>query len=142
MAIKALDLAEVIKYTLESDTEDPKTVWHLGVLDTRIRKQLEDISWEYEAKPGAPEDATAKAFFNIGKSELEFVAFGLKGFDNFLKPDGHAVYFKTEQRIVGGKVYHVLSEDILKIIPGDTIKVLADKIKEINSVTDTERKNS
>lgn len=139
--IKALDLTETINFISKNDTVDPKTTWKLGVLDTRIRKQLEDIAWEYEATPGAPENAKAKASFNLGKSELEFVAFGLKGFENFTKPDGKPVHFKTEERIVNGKVYHVVADEILKIIPGSIITEIAEKIRLINSVSEGEIKN-
>ena len=139
--VKALDLGETVRYTLKNDKDEPKTVWLLGILDTRIRKQLEDIAWEYEATPGAPGDAKAKASFNLGKTELEFVAFGLKGFENFTKPDGKPMYFKLEDRVIGNKVYHVLADEVLKVIPGDIISELAAKIKEINSVSEADRKN-
>ena len=139
--IKALDLNSVIDYVLKTDTEEPKTIWKLGILDTRIRKQLEDVAWEYETDPAQPGSATVKASFNMGKSEMDFVSFGLKGFEGFTKPDGKQVYFKTEERNVNGKIYHVVAEEILKIIPGDVIKELAEKIKNINNVDEEERKN-
>lgn len=141
MAIKALDLTETIDFTSSFDKDEPKTIWKLGVLDTRIRKQLEDISWEYEADPTQPANARARASFNLGKSEIEFVIFGLKGFENFAKPDGKPMYYKTEQKVINGKVYHVTADEIIKVIPGDIIHELAEKIKEINSVGDAERKN-
>ena len=141
MARKLLDLSATVPYISPSDKEEPKTVYELGVLDTRIRKMLEDIAWEYETTPGAPESAKAKASFNIGKSELDLVAFGLKGFKNLFKAGGQQAQFSTEPRIVNGKTYHVLSEDILKIIPGDLITELANKIKEINSIGEEDRKN-
>lgn len=139
--IKALDLTSVIDYTLKTDTEEPKTAWKLGILDTRIRKQLEDIAWEYETDPSQPGGGKAKASFNMGKSELDFVAFGLKGFEGFTKADGKPVYFKTEDRNVNGKIYHIVADDVIKIIPGNAIKELAEKIKEINNVSEEERKN-
>lgn len=140
MGLKAIDLNDQIKYISESDKEEPKTIWLLGTLDMRIRKQLEDIAIEYEATPGRPESARAKASFNLGKSELEFVAFGLKGFENFNKPDGKPMHFHTEARVVGGKTYQVVSEDVLKVIP--IISELAKKIKEINTLGEAEIKNS
>jgi len=141
MAIKALDLAEQIKFVSKLDKGDDPTIWHLGVLDTRIRKQIEDIALEYEFDPSAPGSAKAKSSFNIGKSELEFVMYGLKGFDNFLKPSGKSVYFKTETKVVGNKTYHIVADEILGIIPGDIIRELAAEIKRINSVGEEERKN-
>ena len=138
--LKAIDLNDQIKYISPSDIEEPKTVWLLGTLDMRIRKQLEDIAIEYETTPGRPESAKAKASFNIGKSELEFVAFGLKGFENFNKPDGKPMYFKTEPRVVGGRTYQVVAEDVIKVIP--IISELAMKIKEINTLGEVETKNS
>lgn len=130
---KILDLGSEVRFELENDTE-PKTVWILGVLDTRIVKKLEDINWEYEALPGQPETARAKATFNTAKNELELVAFGLKGFENLQKPDGKPLYFKSESRVVGGKTYQVVAEEILRVIPGDAITELAKKIREINSI--------
>ena len=139
--IKALDLGSVVDYVSKTDTEEPKTIWKLGILDTRIRKQLEDVAWEYETDPSQPGSAKAKASFNLGKSELDFVAFGLKGFEGFTKADGKPVYFKTDDRNVNGKIYHIVADEILKIIPGDIIRELAEKIKNINNVDEEERKN-
>ena len=139
--IKALDLGSVVDYVSKTDTEEPKTIWKLGILDTRIRKQLEDVAWEYETDPSQPGSAKAKASFNLGKSELDFVAFGLKGFEGFTKADGKTVYFKTDDRNVNGKIYHIVADDVLKIIPGDIIRELAEKIKNINNVDEEERKN-
>lgn len=141
MGIKAIDLTETMDYVSKLDKEEPKTVWKLGVLDTRIRKQLEDVSWEYEADPSQPGNAKAKASFNFGKSEIEFVVFGLKGFENLFDKNGKQVYFKTEERVVNGKVYHVVADEIIKIIPGNIITELAGRIKELNNVSEEERKN-
>ena len=141
MSIKALDLSEQIKYVSKLDKGDNPTVFYLGVLDTRIRKQIEDISLEYEFDPSAPSSAKAKSSFNIGKSELEFVAFGLKNFDNFLDSSGKSIQFKTEAKIVGNRQYHIAADDIIRIIPGDIVKELAEEIRRINSVGEEERKN-
>ncbi len=140
MAIQAIDLNETQDYISKYDTGESKTIWKLGALDSRIKKTIEDVAWEYEANPNAPGDAKAKASFNIGKTELEFVQFGLKGFENF-QNKGKQVYHATDTKIVSGKTYHVLKDDILRIIPGDVIRELADKIKEINNVGEEERKN-
>lgn len=140
MAIQAIDLQETQDYVSKFDNGEPKTVWKLGVLDSRIKKTIEDVAWEYSANPNAPGDAKATASFNIGKTELEFVQFGLKGFEHFMTT-GRQVYHETEVKNVNGKSYHVLKEDILRIIPGNIIKELADKIKEINNVSEEERKN-
>jgi len=72
---------------------------------------------------------------------MDFVAFGLKGFDGFIKADGKQVYFKSEERNVNGKIYHVVADDVLKIIPGDIVRELAEQIKNINNVDEEERKN-
>jgi len=141
MAIKALDLNSMVKYVSKLDTGEPKTEWSLGILDTRIRKQLEDVAWEYETDPSQPGQAKAKASFNLGRSEMDFVAFGLKGFDGFIKADGKQVYFKAEDRNVNGKIYHVVADEVLKIIPGDIVRELAEQIKNINNVDEEERKN-
>lgn len=141
MAIQAIDLTETHDYISKLDTgEGEKTIWKLGALDSRIKKQIEDVAWEYEANPNSPGDARAKASFNIGKTELEFVQFGLKGFVNF-QNNGKQVYYDHEIKQVGNRSYHVLKADILGIIPGDVIKELADEIKRINNVSEEERKN-
>lgn len=139
--IKALDLSEQIKYVSKLDKGDSPTTWYLGVLDTRIRKQIEDVSLEYEIDPSAPSSAKAKTSFNIGKSELDFVQFGLKNFDNFVDSAGKAIQFKTETKISGGRTYHIVADEIIRIIPGDIVRELAAEIKRINSVGEEERKN-
>lgn len=141
MSLKCIDLAEVVDYVSKLDKEEPKTIWKLGVLDTRMRKQLEDLGIEYETDPAQPTTGKAKVKLNLGKSELEFVSFGLKGFENFFDKNGEQIHFKTEGRIVNGKPYHVVAEEILKIIPGNIITELAVKIKEINNIGEAERKN-
>ena len=141
MSIQALDLASERKYISKSDKGKEPTVWYIGVLDTRIRKKIEDVGLEYEFDPNAPESAKAKSSLNIGKSELDLVAFGLKGFDNFLLPSGKKVQFKTDKRIEGNKQYHVLAEEIISIIPANIITELANEIKKVNVVSEKERKN-
>jgi len=141
MAIKAIDLSETIDYISELDRENPKTIWKLGVLDSRIRAKIEDIAWEYEADPSKPDSARAKATFNINKSEMDFVAFGIKGFEDFVKSDGKKVYYKTQERVVNNKTYHVLADDVIAIIPRNVIRELAGKIKDLNNISEEERKN-
>jgi len=142
MVIQAIDLTETQNFISKHDTgeEGKQTIWKLGSLDSRIKKTIEDIAWEYEANPNAPGDAKAKASFKIGKTELEFVQFGLKGFENFMA-NGRQVYHDTEVKNINGRTYHILKEEILCVIPGNIIKELADKIKEINNVSEEERKN-
>ncbi len=140
MAIQAIDLNETHDYISKYDSGESKTVWKLGALDSRIKKQIEDVAWEYEANPNAPGDATAKASFNIGKTELELVQFGLKGFENF-QDNGRLVYYDTEVKTIGSRAYHVLKGDILGKIPGNVIKELSEEIKRINNVSEEERKN-
>lgn len=140
--MKALDLSAIYRHESKHDTDEVKTTWLLGALDTRIRMMLEDIAWEYETDPGKPGTTKAKASFNLGKSALELVAFGLKGFENFIDPKtGKMIEFKVEPRIVGNKQYFVVDDEIIKLIPGDVIKELAEKIKDINKIDEQERKN-
>ncbi|MEI8350095.1 MAG: hypothetical protein WCI77_08065 [Candidatus Omnitrophota bacterium] len=141
MGIVALDINATIDHVSKKDIVGPKTIWKLGIIDTRIRKQLEDIAWEYETDPSQPGTGKVKASFNIGKGEIEFVAFGLKGFENFTDKDGTPVEFKTEKRMMANKIYYVVSDEVIKVIPGDIITELANRIKEINKVGEEERKN-
>jgi len=140
--IKSLDLASTVDYSMPEDKEQPITVFKLGMIDTRVRKMLEDISWEYEIDPSKPGEGKAKAQFNLSKSEIDFVAFGLKGFEHYVHGDtGKQVYFKTQQRTINSKVYFVVDDSILREMPGDVLSELARKIKEINNVSETDRKN-
>ncbi|MBW2624549.1 MAG: hypothetical protein JRD68_16700, partial [Deltaproteobacteria bacterium] len=63
MAIQAIDLTETQDYVSKFDKgpKDQRTVWKLGVLDSRIKKIIEDVAWEYSANPNAPADAKATA---------------------------------------------------------------------------------
>ncbi len=140
MAIQSIDLGHTQEYTSKYDEGDDPTIWILGTLDTRIRTMIEDIAWQYEANPNAPGDAKASASFNLGKSQTEFVQFGLRGFRNF-KAGTRDVAFKTEQKVVNGMTYTVVADELIKIIPGQVMKELAEKIKEINRVDEDERKN-
>ena len=116
MAIQAIDLMETQDFVSKYDSGENPTTWKLGALDSRIKKIIEDVAWEYSANPNAPGDAKATASFNIGKTELEFVQFGLKGFENF-QANGKQVYHATEQKNINGKAYHVLKDDLLRQTP-------------------------
>ena len=99
------------------------------------------MSWQYEADPAAPGTAKATTTFNFGAAEIEYVMFGLRGFNNFIDAKGRPIEFKTTPKVVNGQTYHVLSENILKVIPEAAIKELAAKIKELNSIRDEDVKN-
>ncbi len=139
--ITALNLNDTIKYVLKSDTVEPKTEWILGMLDTRIRKKIEDMSWNYEASPDAPGSAKATTTFNFGAAELEYIMFGLKGFNNFVDSKGNPIKYKATQKIVNGQSYFVVDESIIKIIPENVVKELAGEIKKLNSIKEEEVKN-
>lgn len=142
MAIKPISLGATEEYILKDDrnSKDP-TKFIIGVLDSLVRSQLEDMSLTYRYNPEAPKESLMESKFNIAEQAIEFVRFGLKGFKNFKDKKGIDVPFSTSKKKIGNSEYIIVSDDTLKRIPKYVIRELADRISEENVESEQERKN-
>ncbi len=143
MAIKGIDIYEVRDYVSKHDTakdKKDKTIFKLGVLDTRIRAELEDETTSFEISSSDPEDK-AKTTLGLNRLAIEAVRFGLKGVENLQDKDGKAVKFDTVSLARYGKNYQVVTPDILNMLPFKVITELAGEILKDNRLTEKEAKN-
>lgn len=160
MAINALSLASTREYISRLDPHhpdkakdyqgqyipagttvpDPKkaTRWKLGTLDSRVYGYLRDITTEIVQT----DDGQASRRLAVNKMYREAVRFGLRGWENFKDHRGKEVERVTEEFTLGGKVYVVLTDKVLDVIPGEVIAELGQAIRDGNEVTEDEAKNS
>lgn len=154
MAIKALDLGKTRKFVSKLDDGDDPTIWHIGALSSRDKGAIRDSATSFSfsnddlararaASKGEPvpedEDATLDTKVEKAKMEFEAVRRGLKGWENFLGPDGNAIPYRTVVRDVGGGVKKsVVPNDLLDMIPLAVISELSTAIMDDNSAEDTD----
>lgn len=138
--LRPLNIGEVVEYSLKEDKKDP-TIFILAIVDSLVHSQLMDLGMVYRYNPDAPKDSVAETRMEIGKQEIEFVRFGLKGFKNFKDKDGNDIPFKTVKNTVGNTDYQVASDETLKYIPRPAIAELAKEIDNLNKISVAERKN-
>lgn len=138
MAIKAVNLAKTKQY--ESDFDDDKgteqaTKWLIGAIDTRLLSLIKDKSTAIPMSVfGGGGDGMAS--LRINEMNFDVVCYGLKAVSNF------ETTYTTTERVIGGKKYVIADPDFVATIPDYIIDELATAILEINTITETERKNS
>ena len=145
MAYRALKINSVIDCIDPQDPDkDNPTIWKLGILDSMIKAELDDEVTVFESNQskGDQDNTRARTELKINQAKLQYVRFGLKGFENYLDPEtDKPVVFDTTSVARGGKNYNVVSDKIMRAIPSDLLARLADKIKKLNEMTEQERKN-
>lgn len=144
MAIKALKLDAIIKYesAFDPDRGTPDaTVWHLGTLDSRTSGRIKDQATKFVVDPNAPEEEVSTVV-NTSEVNYQRVQYGLKGFDNFQDDAGNDVKFTTRTKRHGNVEYKIVSDEVMKQIPGAILAELAAKIDEGNELSVVQAKNS
>lgn len=121
--ISGINLSETKNYTSKYDSGEKKTVWKIGVLDSESMT----VVMEEETK--------------VLKTTAMAVRFGLRGFENFFDAQGNPVEFVTEQKILGGRPVHVISDKIMKIIPSPVVLELGTEILKMAQLSESEIKN-
>ena len=135
--IYAIDINETRDYVCKADEKSEKpTVWKLGVIDSITMSKLDKVDVEYNMDT---EDTKIKA--NLMGRELEFVRYGLKGWQNFCDKNGQEI--KPEFNTIGraGGSSQVLVDRVLQKIPADVIREIAQGIRKGNVLSESERKN-
>jgi len=153
MAIKALDIGKTRPFTSKHDTDGDPTIWQIGILSSRdkgaIRDSSTSFSFNKETLDTGDADGEASDETNIdtrierSKMNFEAVRRGLKGWSNFIGPDGNDVCFKFRMMDVGGgRKQNVVPNDLLDLIPIDVIDEIADQVMSDATVPAGEGKNS
>lgn len=144
MAIKAINLVKTVEYELSFDDAigtDESTKFTLGALDARVFSVIKDKATALPVSAFSnPEGAMAS--LNMNQTNFEIVVFGLRGWKNFQDESGNQVNFKTVHTILGGKTYITADPDLIAQLPDEAIAELANKIMDLNSPTEEDRKNS
>jgi len=141
MALTGLNLARSEWY--ESDLDPAKgtdnaTKFKLGTLDKFIMSRIQDAAMSFE--DGA--DGNVETRVKMNQANIDFVRFGLKDWDNFLDDSGKKIKLKTKKESVGGREYDVVTDECIERLSPDLVAELAGRIRNVNSVSQGEAKNS
>lgn len=161
MAIKALTKSDSFKYVSDKDPakskvkvlvdeSDPSkgeieqekidwstaTVFHLRSLDVFLMGHIYDNASLLTGSGGDSFDIKTR----INQTNIDAVRFGLVGFDNFADDRGVGIKFKTVKKVVNGREYDALDDDILNSMGLNLIGELAGKIKEASEVSAEDEK--
>ena len=124
--ITGIDTGLSQEYVSKFDNSEPKTKWRIGVLSAHAFAYV-----------GSKIADSTKSLDGM----IEVVRFGLKGFDNFKDKDGNDVKFITQAKDVHSITHHIVSDNLINLIPIDIIIELGGKILEITKLTEQEIKN-
>ncbi len=139
--VPSFDKNKTVNYSLEADTGDVKTIFHLGVLDAKSEAHLNTAYSVVEYRnTGAKDehgDPKVDAIAKIDKDgrDLETVALGLKAIDNF----GAARLTFTEKIYPFGR-RQILTDDALDLVK-PYVAELAKAIRDENQFTVDDSKN-
>ena len=141
MTIIAINPNKTINYSLITDTDEDKVIFHLGVIDSLVRSYIDDTHLEVRR---AYEDKQDVKFEDVALHDkyLNFVRFGLKGWDNFKDASGAIVPFKTVETTfprLGKRT--VVSDESLIMLELTYLIELGIRIVNINTVKAEDVKN-
>ena len=139
--IKGISLTETQFIILPKDDPDNPTKWKIGVIDSLIMAEIQDLITLFEPDGSGNRDAPAKTKLCINLVKTEAVRYGLKGWENFADSTGTSVPFRTERRHIGGKTVDALADDLLRMIPFNVVTELGDRILDKNRFSEEEAKN-
>lgn len=139
--IKPIPVGEVFDFVLPKDKTNP-TIWKLSALGSILKSRI--LNKTVDIKPNAKDPEKFDVIPKFDEKELgvdvQTTKYGLKGFSNF-KLDGKEVEFKTEDAILGGKTYKVVSDETLSYIPREVIAELSEQILKASEISVAEEKN-
>ena len=139
--IYAYDVNQTHRYSLSSDKDGNPTVFILGVLDSRLSSFLNDKSRAFEVNGNGANAAATTVTIDLDQAEYKVVRYGLRGWENFKRPDGTDVPFETEMESIAGvgprAAVKAKCMDCIKPF----IKELARQILTDNVPTEQELKN-
>lgn len=137
--VMAIDIDAKREYVIKVERDkdiSKQTKWILGVIDAVTLAKIDQMDVSYN-------DSTSetKITANILGRELEFVRYGLKGWENFKDKAGKTVSPRFTTISKAGLASQVLHNDSLCKIPNSVIRELAGEIRKDSALTDEEIKN-
>lgn len=145
MAIKALRLTGTFDFqsSLDPAKDTPEaSVFTLRVLDSRVMGQIRDSAMALGTADDMRIDPRRSTILNVHESNFKTAQFGIVGWRNVQDENGNDLKFETVKRLVGSTTYDVADPEVLRQLPQEVIDEIALRIKEGNSVTAVEAKNS
>ena len=141
MARHQINLHSTEKYSLESDTEEPRTVFILGPIDAPLMAAIDDDQTVYKFDRAQP-DAETGMVLRLNQRHVEFVRFGLKGWENYLDSESKPVQYLTQDYPIDGLGTRTgIKESLLRAMSLEDISKLAGRIKRLNELTREQEKN-
>jgi hypothetical protein len=144
MPIVGLSLATTREYQSMYDSAKgtpDATVFMLGTLDSRVMGVIRDKASSTIIHGRNTDDQRVETKLALSEVNADTVRFGVKGWRNLKDAEGNDLAFKTIRQMVGGKVYQVIPDDLLMLIPNQVIDELASEIRGDNEATEDEIKN-
>lgn len=124
--IKGISSLEVKNFVSKEDKGAEKTIWKISALSNRVKSHVTALCSDTQSFDGI----------------LAAVSFGLKGFENFKKQDGSEIQFLTKDRNINGKIYPVVDESIIELIPFPILLEIGAEILNCSKMSEEEEKNS
>jgi hypothetical protein len=137
----AIDINETVEYSSTMDTKEPRTVFLLGAIPAVVMASLKDQS-RVVLVDITNNDGRTPVRTNVGEMQLNYVRYGLKGWTNFKNRKGETVPFRTQKQSLSGREVEVASDESLNYLSDEIVQELADKLRDFNSLSVEEVKNS
>ncbi len=141
MAIRGISLSETETFILPIDDPTNPTKWKIGVIDSLIMAEIQDLITIFEPGAGGDRNAPAKTKLCMNLVQVEAARYGLKGWENYVDNTGMQIPFRTEKKYVGGKTVDAVADDLLRTIPFDIVSALGKRILDKNKFLEEEAKN-
>jgi hypothetical protein len=130
--IQAIDPNATKEYVCACDTEEPKAVWTLGVLDSRMLGFIDDAVTKLEL--GTDAKAQAEPAFRTGTRRWLLVKYGLRGWTNWLGVDGMPIEPAFDTVPHFGRGYQAVPDRLLERLPTEVMTELANELSRQNKI--------
>lgn len=141
MAIKAVNIQTIIPFVSDDDPgkgTDQETAFQIGALDTYVMARLQDGLTEF-TQESQNNEASAKV--HLHAVAIQSAQFGIRGWKNFQDDKGNEIQFKTITKIVYGKKYEVVADELMMMIPIGVVMEIYRTLQTINQPTVLEMGN-
>ena len=141
MAVRTFNLHSLETYSLKSDTVEPRTAFQLGPIDAPLMAALEDELMLYK-KEHIFRDGDTGVVLRLNQRYVEFVRFGVKGWEHLQDSTGKAVQFATQEYSVDRVGLRTgVKDELLKSFSLEDIAELAQRIQRLNKLSEDQEKN-
>jgi hypothetical protein len=141
--LKLFDPFAIERFTLPDDKDEPRSVFHLGILDATLYAALKEQASRVEVDGGLVDTINQRGNMTIVAKkktyELQLVRFGVKGWENLDVPFDATKHLVSHPTPVGSRL-GLTDEMLTRLKPA--IHQLAARLEAINAVEETVEKNS